>query len=55
MIIIMQRTLEYFSSITSNKNPNPTDLEHIMKLWNGVGPDNMRETNEGIKYVKIEL
>lgn len=55
MIVIMQRTLEYFTVITSNKNSNPTNIEHIMKLWNGVGPDNMRETNSGIKYIKIEL
>lgn len=50
----MQRTLEYFSTIAANKNANPTDLEFIAKAWEGVGPDNMRETECGIKYVKKE-
>ena len=54
MIIIMQTTLEYM--IQLSKTPN-NDLvnNNINELWPYVKPNNVRETVEGIRYVKLEL
>lgn len=54
MVVIIQRTLEYFTALSSDKNVNPNELESVMKLWEGIGPDNMRVTNDGIKYIVKE-
>ena len=54
MIIIMQNTLEYM--IKLSKTPN-NDLvnNNINELWPYVKPYNVRETADGIRYVKLEL
>lgn len=53
MIIIMQRTLEYLTKISSQPH-NESELASMMELWQQVGPDNMRQLEDGTKYVKIE-
>lgn len=55
MIIIIHNTLEYVVKLTSTPGIDPKLTESIVKLWQNVTPDNMRVTNDGIKYVKIEL
>ncbi len=54
MIIVMQRTLEYVVKLTSTPGIDPKLTESIVELWKNVSPDNMRDTNDGIRYVKIE-
>jgi len=53
MVIIMERTLEYLVKI-SKENIDPDLEDTIFRLWTNVGPDNMRLTEDKIKYVKIE-
>jgi hypothetical protein len=55
MIIIMQRTIEYVVELTKTPGIDSKRTESIAKLWPYVGPDNMRETVSGLKYVKIEV
>ena len=55
IIIIMQRTIELASALASNPKVNTKTVESISKLWQHVSPDSMRQTQDGIKYVKIEL
>jgi hypothetical protein len=54
MTIVMQRTLEYIIQLTKTPGTDPKLTESIVELWNNIGPDNKRETNDGIRYVKIE-
>ena len=54
MIIIMQNTLEYMIQLSKTPSNNlPTN--NINELWPYVKPDNVRETVDGIRYIKIEL
>jgi len=53
MVIIIERTLEYLVKI-SKENIDPDLEDTIFRLWTNVGPDNMRLTEDKIKYVKIE-
>jgi hypothetical protein len=55
MIIIMQNTLEYMIRLSKTLNTNSVNSNNITKLWPHVKPDNMRETVDGIRYVKLEL
>ncbi len=54
MVIIIERTLKYLTEISSQPH-NESELASIMELWQHVGPNNMRELEDGTKYVKIEL
>jgi (p)ppGpp synthase/HD superfamily hydrolase len=51
MIIIMQRTLEYLTNLSKDKNMSKEQAEMLANIWEGVGPSNVRETEDGIKYV----
>lgn len=55
MIIIIQRTLEYLTELSKDKNMSKEQAEMLTNIWQGIGPDNMRVTNNGIKYVVKEL
>ena len=51
----MQRTLEYVVKLTNTPGIDPKLTESIVELWSHIKPDNMRETVDGIRYVKLEL
>ena len=55
MIIIMQNTLEYMIRLSKTPSNDLVNSNNITKLWPHVKPDNMRETVDGIKYIKLEL
>jgi hypothetical protein len=54
MILIMQRTIEHIIEVTKTPGADNKHISSIAKLWQNIGPDNMRTTDCGIKYVKIE-
>jgi hypothetical protein len=54
MIIIMQNTLEYMIQLSKTPS-NDLGNNNINELWPYVKPDNVRETVDGIRYVKLEL
>jgi hypothetical protein len=56
MIIRMQNTLEYMIRLSKTPSNDPANISNnIAKLWPHVKPDNMRETVDNIRYVKLEL
>jgi len=55
MVVIMQRTIEYVIKLTRTPGIDTKSTASIAKLWQHVSPDNMRKTQDKIKYVKIEL
>jgi hypothetical protein len=55
MVVIMQRTIEHVIELTKTPGIDPKRTASIAKLWQHVNPDTMRQTQDGIKYVKIEL
>jgi len=55
MVVIMQRTIEHVVELTKTPGIDPKRTASIAKLWQHVSPDNMRQTQDGTKYVKIEL
>ena len=50
MVIIIQNTLEYMIKESKYSTTN-----NITDIWPFVKPEHMRETVDGIKYVKLEL
>jgi len=55
MIIIMHHTLKYVIELSNNPKIDIKQIESINNLWEHASPDNMRETIDGIKYIKLEL
>jgi len=55
MIIIMQNTLEYMIQLSKTPSNDLTNSNNINELWPYIKPDNVRETADGIRYVKLEL
>jgi hypothetical protein len=56
MIIIMQNTLEYMIQLSKTPNNDPANISNnIAELWHYIKPDNVRETADGIRYIKLEL
>jgi hypothetical protein len=51
MIVIMQRTLEYLTELSKDKNMSKEQAEMLANIWEGVGPSNVRETEDGTKYI----
>ena len=56
MIIIMQNTLEYMIQLSKTPSNDPANISNnISELWPYVKPNNVRETADSIRYVKLEL
>ena len=55
MIIIMQNTLEYMIQLSKTPSNDLVNSNNINELWPYVKPDNVRETVDGVRYIKIEL
>jgi hypothetical protein len=55
MILIMNRTLEYMIQLSKTPSNDLVNSNNITELWSHVKQDNMRETADGIRYVKLEL
>jgi len=55
MIVIMQNTLEYMIRLSKTPSNDLVNSNNITEIWSHVKPDNMRETVDGIRYVKLEL
>jgi hypothetical protein len=50
----MQNTLEYMIQLSKTPS-NDLPTNNINGLWPHVKPDNVRETVDGVRYIKIEL
>jgi hypothetical protein len=55
MVIIMDQTLKYVIELSKNPDIEKNILESINYLWEHTNPDSMRQTIDGIRYVKLEL